>query len=114
MFTVEMKDIPTYASVHFTRHKIGVEHFVKSNRRSTELITRETPVNHLMFINAQALINMSRYRMCHKADSKVVEIMYLIQSMVSQFDQELSVAMVPNCVYRGKCPEMKSCGDFKL
>ena len=32
MFWIEMEDIPTFVSVHLVRHKIGVEHFVKSNR----------------------------------------------------------------------------------
>ena len=32
MFWIEVLGIPSFASVHFVRHKIGVEHFVSTNR----------------------------------------------------------------------------------
>ena len=109
LFLVRMDGIPTYASVHFTRHHIGIEHFVKSNRNTDEIITRDTPVNHLMFLNAQSLINISRKRLCAKADKLVVDIMYKIREKVNDVDPELARNMLPECKYRGFCPEMKSC-----
>src|SRR5687768_12656406 len=32
MFWLELLEIPTFVSVHLTRHKIGVDHFVQSMR----------------------------------------------------------------------------------
>lgn len=35
MFTVRM-EIPYYVSVHFVRHKVGVEHYVRSQRNDRQ------------------------------------------------------------------------------
>ena len=110
LFAVCMYGIPTYVSTHFARHKHGVEHFVKSNRDSKEPVDRNTPVNHMMFINAQALISMARVRLCHKSDAIARNVMIGIKWELVEVDQPLSNFLVPNCDYRGFCPEMKSCG----
>jgi hypothetical protein len=109
MFVVEMYEIPTYVSVHFVRHKIGVEHFVQSNRGASEIVTRDTPVNHMMFLNAQALIQMARKRLCGKSSEKTRELMGEIRHHLAYVDQALAAHMVPECEYRGFCPELKPC-----
>ena len=108
IFEVFMYEIPTFASVHFTRHKVGVEHFVTSNR-DKDKIDRETPVNHMMVLNAQSLISMARKRLCRKADPKVVNIMRAIVNGVHQVDKQLSECMVADCLYRGQCYEIVRC-----
>lgn len=113
MFLIEMYNIPTFVSVHLVRHKIGVEHFVKSNRddrggNGTE--DRYTPVNHMMFCNAQALINMSRKRLCLKAHAETQVIMLKIKQGVDLCDSYLAKYMVKECEYRNGCYELKSCG----
>lgn len=116
MFWVEMSDIPTFVSVHFVRHKIGVEHFVKSNRDDrggNGKEDRNTPVNHAMLINAEALITMARKRLCKKAHQKTVEVMEAIRQAVGDEDLELYKRMVKNCIYRGGCYELVSCGSPK-
>lgn len=112
MFTVEMIDIPTFVSVHFVRHKHGVEHFVKSNRddRGGEKADRDTPVNHLMLCNAQALINMARKRLCNNAHDKTIQVMDRIVSRIKEIDWYLAKYMVPECEYRNGCYELRSCG----
>lgn len=112
IFWIEMLDIPTFTSVHFVRHKIGCEHFVKSNRddRGGDVDAgRWTPVNHAMLINAQALIYMSRKRLCYKSHEKTIEVMQAIKSGLIGIDPALASCMVPDCLYRGKCCEMISC-----
>ena len=117
MFVVRMYDIPTFVSVHLVRHKIGVEHFVKSNRDDrpgySGEIGREHPVNHMMLINAAALIQMARKRLCGQASTKTQEVVGAIRSGVGAVDPDLALHMVPECRYRnGYCPEIKSCGRF--
>lgn len=112
-FWIEMLDIPTFVSVHLTRHKHGVEHFVKSNRddRSGDgTEDRNTPVNHAMMINAQALINLARKRLCTKAHVKTREVMAAVRDQVSRVDPALARHMVPECLYRNGCYELKTCG----
>lgn len=116
MFWVEMLDIPTFASVHFVRHKIGVEHFVTSNREDRggkEETDRWTPVNHGMLINAQALINMARKRLCYKAHHEVRKIMEEIVNSMYMIDADLADRMVPDCEYRNGCHELRPCGYFE-
>ena len=116
LFWVELIDIPTFASVHLTRHKIGVEHYVTSNRDDRGgdgEETRWTPVNHSLLINAQALINMSRKRLCGKAHVMVQGIMADIREEVKTCDPDLAEFMVRECQYRGgHCFEFKPCGNL--
>jgi thymidylate synthase ThyX len=115
MFWVEMKGIPSFVSTHLTRHKIGVEHFVQTmrdDRGAEEVADRNTPVNHAMFINAQALINMSRKRLCKKASIETRAVMRAIMHAVDKVDTDLFNYMMPDCMYRNKCYEISPCGWY--
>lgn len=115
IFWIEMHDIPSFVSTHLVRHKIGVEHFVQTgrddrNKENTDERTRVFPVRHGMFINAQALIFMSRKRLCNKAHPNTQQVMEEIRKKMHEVDPFLAMNMVSECVYRGFCPELKSCG----
>lgn len=116
IFVVEMQGIPNFVSVHFVRHKIGVEHYVQTmrvDRGADEVANRLTPTNHLMIANAQALINMARKRLCHKASPETRETMEQIRTAIDRVDPSLGYVLVPECYYRGFiCHERKSCGQM--
>lgn len=108
MFWIEMREIPSFVSVHFVRHKMGVEHYVKSlrdDRCGTGVEDRNSPVNHGMLANAEALVNMAHRRLCAHAHAKTVEVMKLIALEVKKVDEELFYMLVPNCLYVKKCYE---------
>ena len=112
MFWIVMENIPTFVSVHMVRHKFGVEHFVRSNRpdRGGDAeANRNTPVTHAMLINAQALINMARKRLCNKASPETIRAMLEIKNGVALADPALAKAMVKDCDYRGDCYELRPC-----
>lgn len=114
MFWVEMYNIPTFVSVHLVRHKVGVEHYVKSNREDRPGYSgdagRNQPVNHAMLINAQSLIHMARKRLCHKAHLETRRVMWKIKKAIKLVDPDLFNYMVPECVYRGyNCHELQRC-----
>lgn len=113
LFWIELRGIPTFVSVHLVRHKIGVEHYVESNRDDrggSETVTRDTPVNHGMLINAQAIIAISQKRLCYAAHRKTVAAWTRVKKAIAEVDLALSRVMVPACVYRGGiCPELKEC-----
>ena len=115
MYWVELRDIPTFVSVHFVRHKIGVEHFVTSKRDDRrvdpeEVVDRMTPVNHGMLINAHALIQIARKRLCPASHRKTVHVWRKLKKAVAVHHPEVAMHMVPECVYRnGICPEYKEC-----
>lgn len=111
LFWVDMRDIPTFVSVHLVRHKIGVEHFVKSNRDDrggSAKVDRDTPINHGMLINAQALVNMARRRLCMQAHPAARKVM---QAIKDASPKELQKYLIPECEYRGNtCNELRYCG----
>lgn len=114
-YWIELSGVPTFVSVHLVRHKIGVEHFVQSNRTDRGgagdgVVTRNTPVNHGMDINAAALIAMSRKRLCLNSSKRTVAAWTRVRREMEQVDPEMARFMVPECVYRnGLCPELRPC-----
>ena len=64
-------------------------------------------------VNAQTLINISRKRLCHCASKETREAWVAVKNAIAEFDPMMARAMVRNCVYRGRCPEMKCCGYYK-
>ena len=117
------KDLPYWISVHFTRHKIGIEHFVRTQRTDRTGIDRDILgqgelVTHECVANLQAIINISRKRLCKQASPETRKAWEEFLKEVVDHVPELYVACVPECVYRGFCPEFFSCKwveteDFK-
>lgn len=107
--------LPWYVQTHFTRHKFGVEWFVSTSRedrngidRST--LTQESPVNVEGEANAQAIINISRKRLCMQASKETRQAWQEFLEELKEFEPELYNVCVPDCIYRGWCYEFKSCG----
>jgi hypothetical protein len=100
------------------RHKIGIEHFVKSQRTDRTGIDRQVLeqgalVSHECEANAQALITISRKRLCSCASPETRQAWQLVKDKVAECEPELAKCMVRECVYRGFCPEMFGCGYDK-
>lgn len=111
----------SWVSVHFVRHKVGIEHFVqtqRSDRQKDDIhyerdqLPQGSLVNHKCSANAQAIINISKKRLCHQASKETIEAWQLFLDNLDE--PELIKLCVPTCVYRnGICPEPKSCGYTK-
>lgn len=113
-FWIELVGIPTFVSVHLVRHKIGIEHFVESNRddrggAGDDVVNRLTPVNHGMDINASAAIAVSRKRLCYASSPRTVAVWRKVRNAMHDVDADLASAMVPECAVRGYCPELREC-----
>lgn len=116
-FRIRLENLPYWVSVHLVRHKFGVEHFVTTQRddRTGGTVNRaDLPqgalVIHEMLVNAQALIAMSRKRLCFLASKETTQAWRTVQLlMVAIGETEIADLMVPECVYRGFCPEMSRC-----
>lgn len=108
--------IKSWVSVHFSRHWLGWDKFITTQRTDRTGIDRnkspqDTHVNMDVKANAQALINVSRWRLCYQASQETREEMEKLKKAIRDAGQEeIALCMQPNCVYRGGCPEMKSCG----
>lgn len=143
-FRIRLENLPYWVSVHLVRHKIGVEHFVTTQRddrdvsgkvrmdagidvlmdliRSyTRRLVGDGPVSrkykmqgelvtHEMLINAQSLIQLGRKRLCYLASPETTASVALVRAMLhDEGEPELASVMVPECIYRGFCPETEIC-----
>ena len=70
-------------------------------------------LNHEVEANAQALINISRKRLCSCASPETREAWQAVKDEVAKTEPELASCMVRECIYRGFCPEMFGCGYDK-
>lgn len=108
--------VKSWISAHFVRHKIGVEHFVSTQRDDRTGISRDdkpqsSPVLHAMTANAQALITISRKRLCFSAHPETRREWMRVKQSVATLDKDMADAMVPECIYRGFCPETQKCKE---
>jgi hypothetical protein len=114
------RDLMSWVSVHFVRHKIGIEHWVRSQRpdRTGERLNRnESPqgtlIEHECEANAQAIINISRKRLCQMAMPETRAAWQEFLESIKEEQPELYSSCVPDCIYRGHCFEYKTCGFHK-
>lgn len=112
------KDLMYWVSVHFVRHKFGIEHWVSTQRSDRTKIDRNellqgSLVNHSCEADAQTMINISRKRLCNCASKETREAWIRVKEKVNKTEPELASCMVKECIYRGFCPEMFSCGYYK-
>ena len=118
MFTIRM-ELPYWVSVHFCRHKYGVEHYVSSQRndRQDKYDRTRAPqgafVVHVMDINAAELMQMARMRLCRQASVETRMVMTLIRDAVVQVNPEFADFLQPKCVIHGGCNEFVPCGYWK-
>jgi len=109
-------NIKSWISVHFVRHWLGITHFVSTQRDDRTGLDRDSkpqdsPVNHSFEANAQAVINISRKRLCFQAHKETREKwIEFLENAVRPSEPELHSVCVKECVYRGFCPEMVKCG----
>lgn len=138
-FTIE--NLRQWVTVHLVRHHEGCEKFVHTQRQDIneeiEKITRSM-MNVLhdvgmlkdgwrerdymfqgegndmdMTCNAQAFINISRKRLCIGCASKETrEAWELVIEYLKEVDPILASKCVPECIYRGFCPETDRCCGY--
>lgn len=106
------ENLKSWVSVHFVRHKIGIEHWVSTQRTDRTGINRnelrqDSLVMHECEADAQALINISRRRLCMQASPETREAWQAVKNKIAQKDPILASCMVRECVYRGFCPEFE-------
>lgn len=110
----EWENIPSYVATHFSRHKW--ECFITTQRTDRTGINRDelpqnTPVNFVGYANLQNLIDTARKRLCHCSSDETRKLM---EDLKTSLPEEISFVLVPNCIYRGGCPEISNCGYYEF
>lgn len=118
-YMISMYDIPYYTSVHFVRH-VHAQPFCSTSRPDIDgnQLPREEQkksdlVNLRLMISAEEILNISRKRLCYKAEKETRDVWVEVLCKLADIDPELVEACVPNCIYRGNCPEFDCCGFIK-
>ena len=115
-FIVRIENLPYWIAMHFRTHKIGVEHFIRTQR--TDRTGSNTPRDELpqgtlvtmdMELNPQSCISISRKRLCGQASAETRKVWKAVVDAISKVDRPLAECCVPECLYRGFCTEMKPC-----
>lgn len=116
MYTIDFYDIPYYVTVHLCRH-VHAQPYVSTSRpdidgnmKPREEQKKADPVNMRLLVNAQEIIHISRVRLCNRAEKETHLWWHEAVIELMKIDPLLVRACVPNCTYRGFCPEIKSCG----
>ena len=110
--------IKSWIATHFARHWLGWDKWIGTRRTDRTGVDRDelrqdelVPMD--INANAQALINVSRFRLCRCASKETREHMEDLKRTINEVSPEMSFVMVPNCIYRGGCPEFEACGFYQ-
>lgn len=116
-YYIHQPEIKYWMTAHFTRHKFGVtwgQGSSRDDRHNNPVPRDELPQGTLVpldcQINALELIYMSRRRLCGQASAETRKRMAEILEAVAKVDPIVVKYCVPNCFYRGHCPEKFKCG----
>lgn len=109
--------IKYWVSTEWSRHKF--EKFITSQRNDRQQnydrnkASQDALVNFDGFANMQNLIDAWRKRLCFQATKEARELAISFKMELKKTNKEEAEVLVPNCVYRCGCPEIKSCKFFE-
>lgn len=126
LLQIDVYNIPYYVHVHFVRHHVGVQPFVRSQRPDSmnpvdydrTKAPQDALVDMRLVLNAQALLNIMKKRLCQKADRATRNVANTIRVVMSNYPSAivrlLADACRPACEWQGNlCHEVfKPCGKY--
>lgn len=122
-YMIEIKNIPSWVSQHIARHDAFAYHTVREGEHDIHFVgtqrsdrtgldrgkmPQDSLVNHTIYLNSQDLINISRKRLCFCASPETRAVWKQIIEKIREIDPTLASKCVPECLYRGFCPEFMS------
>ena len=115
-FAFLIEGIPSNISVHLCRHVHAVP-FVSSlrndrqDRMDGDKAPRDTPVDMILYMDAEELMIIANKRLCKKASEKTREAVEMMCVATIEKMPEMRGLLVPMCVYHGGvCHEIEGCG----
>lgn len=117
IFKWQWKDMPHWVTVHWVRHKW--EKFVRTQRSDRTGVDRtklpqDEPQTFTGEANTQHLIDTMRKRLCFQASPETREYAEDLKNAIHDIEPEVADVLVPNCIYRGGCPEFGGgCGWYE-
>lgn len=116
-FSFTLRNLPYYISVHFVRHHVGIEKYVRSQRNDRQdkydrtKAPQDAPVDMIMDFNGESLMEFFNKRLCGAAAVETRQVTELMKSLVREECPEFYFFIEPMCFRNGGvCHEFKSCG----
>lgn len=106
------RDIKYWIAMHWKTHHWESKVTTQRSDRTGEARdgkSQDAPVDFTGEMNAQAMIDTMRKRLCRQAAPETREYAEDFKRALRRVEPELSDVLVPNCVYRCGCPEMTTC-----
>ena len=117
-YLISFKDLKTWVGIHILRHPFVLPfiHSQRDDRRDNPIPRDEmgqgTPNDQDFVMNAQTLINVSRKRLCGAAAADTRKAWKMVKKEIEKQEPIMASVMVPNCIYRGFCPEGDRCCGY--
>lgn len=117
-FAFLFENIPSNTATHLTRHVHAVP-FVSSLRNDRQdridgdNAPRNTPVNMILYLNAEELMTIANKRLCMKASTMTRNAVKMMCMEALDKMPELEGLLVPMCEFRGGCHEINGCGYYE-
>lgn len=107
--------IKSWVATHWSRHKW--ECFIQTQRTDRTGVNRdELPQSALVSFtgeaNVQHLIDTMRKRLCYQAAPETRKYADDLKRAISKVEPEIGFVLVPQCVSKCGCSEMKPCGYY--
>lgn len=106
------RGLPYWVAMHWkTHHWESKVRTQRSDRTGVDrnTLTQDAPVDFVGEANPQHLIDTMRKRLCRQASPETRRCAEDLKTALCGVEPELSAVLVPNCVYRCGCPEMRTC-----
>jgi len=124
LYRIYVENVKSWVTVHYVRHHIGVQFYVKSqrdDRKNDPMVDRgaarqDTEISMMFDINANSLLTMAQARLCLKASPETRDVMKAIKHQLfegDEYDEIVGNAMQPPCGWYEKCFEPQPCGKVK-
>lgn len=121
VYSFLITDIPSNTATHLVRHHVGIQPYVSSlrNDRQDKLdgdkAPRDTPVDMILDVNAEALMVLANKRLCMQAAPRTRQVVQRMCRLVEETEPDVwEGLLVPMCEHcGGVCHEMNPCGRYK-
>ena len=114
-FSYSLEGVPYWVAMHLRTH-VHAQCYIRSQRNDVQNMydrndaPQSTPVDMIMDVNAEELMNIANKRLCAKASSETRDVVRRMCDLATDVCPELDGLLVPNCMRHGNiCYEMKPC-----
>ena len=115
-FVFEIRDVPYWVAMHLTRHHVGAQPYIQSQRNDRQdkydrcAARQDEPVDMIWSLNGEAVMTIANKRLCRLAAWETRLLVMQMCNLVESACPEYKGLLVPMCRWRnGLCDEMMPC-----